>query len=102
MTLGLTERIFAMHIYLLAVNALGLIIMHYDKYLARNNKWRIPEKTLLGVAIIGGSFGCILGMYSARHKTRKPKFSIGLPVILIVQLICIYLLWQSPIQFRIL
>ena len=76
-----------MHIYLLAVNALGLIIMHYDKYLARNNKWRIPEKTLLGVAVIGGSLGCILGMHSARHKTRKPKFSIGLPVILVLQLL---------------
>ena len=38
------------------------------------------------VAVIGGSLGCILGMYSARHKTRKPKFAIGLPVILVVQL----------------
>ena len=75
-----------MHIYLLAINALGLIIMHYDKYLAKNNLWRIPEKTLLGVAVIGGSLGCILGMYSARHKTRKPKFSLGLPVIFIIQL----------------
>ena len=54
-----------MHIYLLAVNALGLIIMHYDKYLAKNNMWRIPEKTLFGVAVIGGCFGCILGMHSA-------------------------------------
>ena len=76
-----------MHIYLLAVNALGLFIMHYDKYLARNNKWRIPEKTLLGIAAIGGSVGCILGMYSARHKTRKAKFTIGLPVIFVIQLL---------------
>jgi len=75
-----------MHIYLLAVNALGLIIMHYDKYLAKNNMWRIPEKALLGIATMGGSVGCILGMYSARHKTRKPKFTIGLPVILVIQL----------------
>lgn len=75
-----------MHIYLLAVNALGLVIMHYDKYLAKNDMWRIPEKTLLGIAAAGGSVGCILGMYSARHKTRKPKFTIGLPVILIIQL----------------
>lgn len=81
-----------MHIYLLAINALGLLIMHYDKYLAKNNMWRIPEKTLLGIAAIGGSIGCILGMYSARHKTRKPKFSIGLPVILIVQILVLYLL----------
>ena len=76
-----------MHIYLLAVNALSLIIMHYDKYLAKNNKWRIPEKTLLGIAVIGGSLGCILGMYSARHKTRKPKFTIGLPMIFILQIL---------------
>ena len=79
-----------MHIYLLALNALGLIIMHYDKYLAKNNKWRIPEKTLLGIAVIGGSLGCILGMYSARHKTRKPKFSIGLPGILAIQVLLLY------------
>lgn len=75
-----------MHIYLLAVNALGLIIMHYDKYLAKNNMWRIPENTLLGIAAIGGSLGCILGMYSARHKTRKPKFVIGLPAIFAIHL----------------
>ena len=79
-----------MHIYLLAVNALGLIIMHYDKYLAKNNMWRIPESTLLGIAAIGGSVGCILGMYSARHKTRKPKFTIGLPAIFAMQLLILY------------
>lgn len=84
-----------MHIYLLAVNALGLIIMHYDKYLAQNNKWRIPEKTLLGIAAIGGSVGCILGMYSARHKTRKPKFTIGLPMILILQILLFVLLFYE-------
>ena len=83
-----------MHIYLLAVNALGLFIMHYDKYLARNKMWRIPEKTLLGIAIIGGSLGCLLGMHSARHKTRKPKFAIGIPVILAVQALAFVYLYQ--------
>ena len=81
-----------MHIYLLAVNALGLFIMHYDKYLAKNNKWRIPEKTLIGIAAIGGSVGCLLGMYSARHKTKHPKFTIGIPVLLIVQILVTSLL----------
>ena len=76
-----------MHIYLFAVNALAFIIMHYDKYMAKNNKWRVPEKTLMGIAVIGGSFGSLLGMYTARHKTRKPKFFIGIPVILVVQII---------------
>ena len=76
-----------MHIYLLAVNALGLIIMHYDKYLAKNNMWRIPERTLLTIAVIGGSPGCLMGMYTARHKTKKPKFSVGIPVLLILQVL---------------
>ena len=81
-----------MHIYLLVINAVSFIIMHYDKYLAKNNKWRIPEKTLIGIAAIGGSVGCLLGMYSARHKTKHPKFTIGIPVLLIVQILVTSLL----------
>ena len=76
-----------MHIFLLAVNALGFFIMLYDKYLAKNNLWRIPEKTLMGIAVIGGSIGCLLGMYTVRHKTRHRKFTIGLPVILVAQIL---------------
>lgn len=75
-----------MTIYLLLINAVGFGIMLYDKYLAKNNLWRIPEKTLLGVAAFGGSIGCLLGMYTARHKTKHLKFTIGIPVILAVQL----------------
>ncbi len=74
-----------MTIYLLLINAAGFGIMLYDKYLAKNNLWRIPEKTLLGIAAFGGSLGCWLGMYTARHKTRHLKFTIGIPVILAVQ-----------------
>lgn len=80
-----------MLIYLLAVNALGFSIMLYDKHQAKNNLWRIPEKTLMGIAVIGGSLGCLLGMYTARHKTRKPKFAIGIPVILAVQLLALFI-----------
>ena len=75
-----------MIIYLLIVNACGFAIMHYDKYLAKNNLRRIPEKTLFGIAIFGGSIGCIMGMYTARHKTRHKSFTIGMPAILLVQL----------------
>ena len=76
-----------MLIYLLAVNALGFSFMLYDKYLAKNNLWRVSEKTLLGIALIGGSLGVLLGMYAARHKTRHLKFTIGVPVILAVQIL---------------
>ena len=81
-----------MHIYLLAVNALGFFIMLYDKHQAKNNLWRIPEKALMGIAVIGGSMGSLLGMYAGRHKTRKPKFAVGIPVILIAQVLVAVLL----------
>ncbi|MBR4017362.1 MAG: DUF1294 domain-containing protein [Oscillospiraceae bacterium] len=84
------ERIFAMLIYLLIVNAIGFIVMLYDKYMAKNNLWRIPEISLLGVAVIGGSLGCWVGMYVARHKTKHLQFVIGIPVILVVQGFLLY------------
>ena len=74
-------------IYLLTINALGFWIMLDDKQRARKKRWRIPEATLLTVALLGGSAGCFLGMRLCRHKTRKPKFSVGLPVILLAQVL---------------
>lgn len=78
--------------YLILINALGLLIMLVDKQKAIARGWRIPEATLLSVAIIGGSVGILCGMYIFRHKTRKWKFSIGVPLILAVQLAAVYLL----------
>ena len=75
-----------MLIYLLAINAFGFGIMLFDKYAAKNNMWRIPEATLFGIAEIGGSLGCLLGMYTVRHKTRHVKFTVGMPVILAAQI----------------
>lgn len=82
-----------MLVYLFTVNAAGLALMLIDKYKARKNLWRIPEKTLLGVALIGGSLGCTLGMRFGRHKTKHPKFSIGLPVIFAVQVMALLFLY---------
>lgn len=75
-----------MLIYLLLINAAGFIVMLYDKYLAKSNLWRIPERTLFGIALFGGSLGCLAGMYTVRHKTRHKSFTIGIPLILIIQL----------------
>ena len=74
-------------IYLILINAVGFLLMLADKWKAVKNRWRIPEKVLLGVGILGGSIGCILGMRLFRHKTLHPMFSIGLPLILAVQVI---------------
>lgn len=74
-------------IYLLIINALGFLLMLIDKQKARKKKWRIPEATLMGVAALGGSIGSLLGMYTFRHKTLHKKFTVGIPAILILQLL---------------
>lgn len=74
-------------VYLLLVNAAAFVLMLVDKYKAKRNLWRIPEATLMMSAAIGGSAGALLGMYTFRHKTRHPKFTIGIPVILTVQIL---------------
>lgn len=80
-------------IYLLIVNAVGFLLMLTDKHKARKNLWRIPESTLLMAAVLGGSLGCLAGMYTVRHKTRHLKFTLGIPLILILQIIlAVYLL----------
>ena len=64
--------------YLLAVNILAFVLFGVDKQKARRNKWRIPEKTLI--------LSAVLGMRFFHHKTRKARFAIGVPVILLVQI----------------
>lgn len=73
--------------YLLIVNAVSLLLMLVDKRKAKKNKWRIRESALLFWACIGGSIGALAGMYLFRHKTRHPKFTIGIPLMLALQVI---------------
>lgn len=73
--------------YLFLINALGFALMLTDKRKAQKNHWRIPEATLITVAVLGGSMGSIAGMHLFRHKTRHPKFTLGLPVIFALQVI---------------
>ena len=73
-------------LYLLLINAAAFLLMLADKRKARKNRWRIPERTLILTALLGGSIGALLGMYTFRHKTRHLKFTLGIPAILIAQL----------------
>ncbi len=59
--------------------------MYLDKYFAKKNMYRISEKNLFLIAIIGGSIGSIIGMHKFRHKTKHKQFTVGLPVILFIQ-----------------
>lgn len=79
-------------IYLAAANAAALAVYGADKRRARRGLWRVPEATLLLLAALGGSVGALAGMYLFRHKTRKPKFFLGVPAILAAQLAAAYLL----------
>ena len=72
--------------YLLAINAVAFFAYGIDKLKARKGWWRIPEATLLLLAIIGGSIGAWLGMKVWHHKTMHKKFRYGLPLILLLQL----------------
>jgi uncharacterized membrane protein YsdA (DUF1294 family) len=62
--------------------------------MAQKKLWRIPEKTLLAVAAIGGSIGSLAGMYTFRHKTRHLKFTLGIPAILVAQIVLTFLFLQ--------
>lgn len=80
-------------IYLGAINLAGLASMGIDKRRARQGAWRVPERTLFILALLGGSAGSLIGMRIFRHKTRHKRFSIGIPLILAAQLsLCAYLL----------
>ena len=79
--------------YLIIINAAGFLFMLIDKRKAQKDLWRIPERTLMAVAVIGGSIGTLLGMNLFRHKTKHEKFRIGIPIILSVQILLAVLLY---------
>ena len=73
-------------IYLVAINIIGFLAMWIDKAKAKRGSWRIQEKTLFMITVLGGGIGTISGMYTFRHKTQKLAFTIGLPAILILEI----------------
>ena len=72
--------------YLIGINIVTFLVYGIDKWKAKRSKWRIPEATLLGLAVIGGSIGAWLGMKVWHHKTMHKKFKYGLPLILLAQI----------------
>ena len=78
-------------IYLLIINLITFLAMWLDKRKAKKGKWRISEPSLFGMAILGGSIGGIIGMYTFRHKTKKKRFTIGFPAILIIEILLYFL-----------
>lgn len=76
-------------IYLIIINIIGFFAMAIDKRRAKKGEWRIKEGTLFIITLLGGGIGTISGMYTFRHKTKKLKFTIGLPTIFLVEVILV-------------
>ena len=84
-------------VYFVSMNLLDFFLMFLDKRLARKHKWRIPEKTLLCIAALGGSVGGLLGMYLFHHKTKHPQFYVTLPLLVLLHVGLTFLLLYAGI-----
>ena len=81
-----------LYYYLIIINIIGLIMMGVDKKRARKHQSRLMEKLLFGIAFIGGSVGIWSGIWIFNHKTRHRPFTIGVPLIMVIQLTIIILI----------
>ena len=79
-------------IYFFIINLFAIFLMKYDKVKAINNQYRVNEKTLFLIALILGGIGIYLGMYLFRHNTKHVKFTVGIPLIIILNILTIYYL----------
>lgn len=86
--------LFILAIYLILINLIAVIVTIYDKLCAVKRRWRVKESTLLLLSALGGSICMYITMLLIRHKTRHIKFMLGIPLILIVQLIIAFLIWR--------
>lgn len=86
--------LFILAIYLILINLIAVIVTIYDKLCAVKMRWRVKESTLLLLSALGGSISMYITMLLIRHKTRHIKFMLGIPLILIFQLLIAFLIWR--------
>ena len=90
-----------LYLYLICINIITIAVYGIDKRSAVRGKWRIRVSTLLGLAAAGGSVGALLGMHLFHHKTRKKKFTIGVPLMLLVQIALFFFLVKADFSISI-
>lgn len=83
-------------VYFIILNTISMTLMYMDKYYARTSRYRISESVLLWTSFLGGSLGGFLGMKLFKHKTRRPKFKLGLPLMILLHIfIFLFFLFKS-------
>lgn len=80
--------------YFLCISLTAVVVTVQDKKRAKQNRWRIPEKTLLLIAALGGSVAMLLTMRAIRHKIRHRKFMLGIPAIILLQAVFVFCVWR--------
>lgn len=81
-------------IYFVGINLVTFLLYGVDKWKARKRRWRIPENSLIWLAVDGGSIGALIAMWLFRHKTRHLKFILGIPAILLLQALLVFWLFR--------
>lgn len=76
--------------YLIIINSLSMMVMYKDKQASRSRKWRIQESRMFLLAILGGAMGIFSGMHAFRHKTKHIKFVVGIPLLLVLNILTLY------------
>lgn len=85
----------ALCLYLAVINVVTFVVYGVDKAKAKLNAWRVPERLLIGLAVIGGSVGAWFGMKTFRHKTQHAKFKMLIPALVMVHLVLLYLIFKE-------
>ena len=94
MVLGEMKLLQILAFYLIGISLVSMVLMWMDKQKAIYGSWRIKEKTLFAMAALGGALGIYIGMNIFRHKTKHLRFSIGIPIILIINVVMSYWIVQ--------
>lgn len=82
-------------IYSLTLNVVSLLLFTIDKIKSKRGMWRTPERMLFLSAVLGGSVGALAGIFLLRHKSRKPLFKIGVPIVFVIQIALLYYFRES-------
>lgn len=90
----MTKFEYILLVYLSVISLFSIIFTVADKLKAKNGGWRVPESTLMLLSLLGGSVAMLFTMRLVHHKTKKPRFMIGIPLIIVLQCALVYVFYK--------